>query len=54
MAERRRRRGRLRGQITVAEDFDETPPDVIEAFQSSETDEELLGPNPGGGAPTGR
>jgi antitoxin (DNA-binding transcriptional repressor) of toxin-antitoxin stability system len=34
--------GRLAGQIEIADDFDETPEWLIEAFYHSDSDEELL------------
>lgn len=38
----KRELGRLAGQIWVADDFDETPEWLIDAFYHSESDEELL------------
>lgn len=38
--ERRRRvLGSLEGQIWIAPDFDETPPEIIEAFEGADDDE---------------
>jgi prevent-host-death family protein len=39
-----RRPGMLKGRIGMADDFDETPDWLIDAFESSPTDDDLLKP----------
>jgi prevent-host-death family protein len=39
-----RRPGMLKGRIGMARDFDETPEWLIDAFESSPTDDDLLKP----------
>jgi prevent-host-death family protein len=39
-----RRPGMLKGRIGMANDFDETPDWLIDAFESSPTDDDLLKP----------
>jgi prevent-host-death family protein len=39
-----RRPGMLKGRIGMADDFDETPDWLVDAFESSTTDDDLLKP----------